>query len=50
MARTDEGIHIDERLKHCANAESGIDESEEPDSNVTVNRPEHVSKQWRPIP
>jgi hypothetical protein len=40
----DEGIQIDERDEHQKNADSSIDESFEPDSNVIVERDVHREK------
>jgi hypothetical protein len=42
---TEEGMQIDESDEHQANARSSIDESFEPDSNVTVERDTHRKKQ-----
>jgi hypothetical protein len=41
-------MQIDESDEHFPNADSSIDESREPDSNVTVKRDLHPSKQWSP--
>jgi hypothetical protein len=42
---TEEGMQIDESNGHEQNADSAIDESLEPDSNVTVLREFHREKQ-----
>jgi hypothetical protein len=42
---TEEGIQIDESDEQFANAHSSTDDSIEPDSNLTVERDLHPSKQ-----
>jgi hypothetical protein len=43
---TPEGMQIDERDEHREKAQFPMDESREPDSNVTVERAEHSAKHF----